>query len=95
MESIKNITNCICYSIGNYNFNKIKTKYECIVCKSLGRPINTLCDFKKIDESQIKCYECNIINMLIESSEQVLPTNLIVESHVIEEIPLVYCRMER
>ncbi len=69
MESIKNIIRSICCF--SHNFHRIKTNYECEICRSSGNPPNILGKFIKINDYQVECNGCNNIFDVVETCKEV------------------------
>jgi len=86
MESIGNIFNSIyslfVYSNASFNTQRIKTNYECGVCRSTGRPPNILGRFIKIDDEQSQYNGCGTTYQIIQSSQ-------------VSTIPVAQCVMVR
>ena len=86
MESIGNIISSI-YSFivnSNTNFdnNRIKTNYDCEVCRCSGRPPNMLGRFIKINELQEKCNGCGTTYHIVQAAQ-------------VSTIPVAQCVMIR
>lgn len=86
MESIGNIISSIfsfiMYSNTNFDTNRIKTNYDCEVCRSTGRPPNILGRFIKINESQEQCNGCGTTYQIVQATQ-------------VSTIPVAQCVMVR
>jgi hypothetical protein len=81
---IYNIINSFVTSNSNFDFNttRIKTNYECEVCRSTGRPPNMLGKFIKINDEQSQCNGCGTTYQVVQ------PVQLM-------SIPVAQCVMVR
>lgn len=86
MESIGNLISSIysflVYSNINFDIQRIKTNYDCRVCRSTGRPPNMLGRFIKINDEQEQCNGCGTTYQVVQ------PVQLMT-------IPVAQCEMIR
>ncbi len=86
MEIIGNILKSIYSVFANSSYNldthRIKTNYDCEVCRSTGRPPNMLGRFVKISDNQEHCNGCGTVYQIINPSQ-------------VETVPVAQCVMIR